>query len=253
MFIVGLAMFGGIIYLPLFLQVVGGRSATNAGLLLLPLIFGIVFTAILSGRVISRTGRYKAFPVAGMLVMAAGMYLLSTMGSTTTTVTSSAYMLVLGLGLGMVMQVLILAVQNSVDRRDLGVATGAATFLRSMGGSFGVALFGAVLSNRLATNLADLLPGGSLPPGVSPATLKGSPAAILSLPEAVRVPVVEAFARSIDTVFLAAVPIALLGFVITLFLRETPLRSADDAVANLEVAAGPPEATTAVPEVSSRS
>ena len=202
---------------------------------------------------ISRTGRYKAFPVVGMLVMAAGMYLLSTMGPTTTTVVASAYMLVLGLGLGMVMQVLILAVQNSVDRRDLGVATGAATFLRSMGGSFGVALFGAVLSNRLATNLADLLPGGSLPAGVSPASLKGSPAVILSLPAAVRAPVIEAFARSIDTVFLAAVPIALLGFVITLFLRETPLRSADDVGSELAIAAGPPEATTAVPEVSSRS
>jgi EmrB/QacA subfamily drug resistance transporter len=253
MFIVGLAMFGGIIYLPLFLQVVGGRSATNAGLLLLPLILGLVGTSIVSGRVISRTGRYKAFPVAGMLVMAAGMYLLSTMGPTTTELVASAYMLVLGLGLGMVMQVLILAVQNSVDRRDLGVATGAATFLRSMGGSFGVALFGAVLSNRLATNLAHLLPGGSLPAGVSPASLKGSPAVILGLPSAVRAPVIEAFARSIDTVFLAAVPIALLGFVITLFLRETPLRSADDVGADLAIAAGPPEATTAVPEVSSRS
>jgi EmrB/QacA subfamily drug resistance transporter len=225
MFIVGLAMFGGIIYLPLFLQVVTGRSATNAGLLLLPLILGIMFTAIVSGRVISRTGRYKAFPVAGMLVMAAGMYLLSTMGPTTTTLETSAYMVVLGLGLGMVMQVLVLAVQNAVDQRDLGTATGAATFLRSMGGSFGVALFGAVLSNRLATNLADLLPGGRLPPGISPDALKGSPQAILSLPEAVRGPVIEAFARSIDTVFLAGVPIALIGFAISLLLREEPLRT----------------------------
>jgi EmrB/QacA subfamily drug resistance transporter len=227
MFIVGLAMFGGIIYLPLFLQVVTGRSATNAGLLLLPLILGIMFTAITSGRIISRTGRYKIFPVTGMLVMALGMYLLSTMGPTTTTLDASAFMVVLGLGLGMVMQVLVLAVQNAVDRRDLGTATGAATFLRSMGGSFGVALFGAVLSNRLATNLADLLPGGSLPAGVSPDTLKGSPAVILSLPDAVRGPVIEAFARSIDTVFLAGVPIAIVGFAISLLLREEPLRSTD--------------------------
>jgi len=225
MFIVGLAMFGGIIYLPLFLQVVTGRSATHAGLLLLPLILGIMFTAITSGRIISRTGRYKIFPVTGMLVMALGMYLLSTMGPTTTTLDASAFMVVLGLGLGMVMQVLVLAVQNAVDPRDLGTATGAATFLRSMGGSFGVALFGAVLSNRLAANLADLLPGGRLPPGSSPDALKGSPAAILSLPEAVRGPVVEAFARSIDTVFLAGVPIAIIGFAISLLLREEPLRS----------------------------
>ena len=224
MFIVGLAMFGGIIYLPLFLQVVTGRSATNAGLLLLPLILGIMFTSITSGRIISRTGRYKIFPVTGMLVMALGMYLLSTMGPTTT-LDASVFMAVLGLGLGMVMQVLVLAVQNAVDQRDLGTATGAATFLRSMGGSFGVALFGAVLSNRLATNLADLLPGGSLPPGISPDALKGSPAVILSLPDAVRGPVIEAFARSIDTVFLAGVPIAIIGFAISLLLREEPLRS----------------------------
>ncbi len=229
MFIVGLAMFGGIIYLPLFLQVVGGRSATNAGLLLLPLILGLMFTSIASGRIISRTGRYKAFPVCGMLVMAVGMYLLSTMGPTTTEVQASAYMVVLGLGLGMVMQVLVLAVQNAVDHKDLGTATGAATFLRSMGGSFGVALLGAVLTNQLASNLADLLPGGQLPAGVSPDTLKGSPAAILSLPPEVRALVVEAFARSIDTVFLVGVPIAIIGFAITLLLPEVPLRSGRSA------------------------
>jgi EmrB/QacA subfamily drug resistance transporter len=228
MFIVGLAMFGGIIYLPLFLQVVGQKSATAAGLLLLPLILGIVFTSILSGRVISRTGRYKAFPVVGMAVMAVGLYLLSTMGPTTTEASAGAYMVVLGLGLGMVMQVLVLAVQNAVDRRDLGTATGAATFLRSMGGSFGVALFGAVLSNRLATNLADTLPGGHLPAGVSQSALRGSPKVILSLPPAVRGIVINAFAHSIDTVFLAAVPIAVIGFAITLLLREVPLRTTQD-------------------------
>jgi EmrB/QacA subfamily drug resistance transporter len=230
MFIVGLAMFGGIIYLPLFLQVVGRKSATSAGLLLLPLILGIVFTSILSGRVISRTGRYKAFPVVGMLVMSLGLYLLSTMGPTTTEASAGVYMVVLGLGLGMVMQVLVLAVQNAVERRDLGTATGAATFLRSMGGSFGVALFGAVLSNRLATNLANMLPGGHLPAGVSESTLRGSPKVILSLPPGVRGIVIDAFARSIDTVFLAAVPIALAGFAITLLLRELPLRTTQDAV-----------------------
>ena len=230
MFIVGLAMFGGIIYLPLFLQVVGRKSATSAGLLLLPLILGIVFTSIVSGRVISRTGRYKAFPVVGMLVMSLGLYLLSTMGPTTTEVSAGVYMVVLGLGLGMVMQVLVLAVQNAVERRDLGTATGAATFLRSMGGSFGVALFGAVLSNRLATNLADMLPGGHLPAGVSESTLRGSPKVILSLPPGVRGIVIDAFARSIDTVFLAAVPIALAGFAITLLLRELPLRTTQDGV-----------------------
>jgi hypothetical protein len=182
------------------------------------------------------------------------MYLLSTMGPTTTEVGASLYMAVLGLGLGMVMQVLVLAVQNAVDPRDLGTATGAATFLRSMGGAFGVALLGTVLSNRLATNLAHLLPGGKLPHGVSPDTLKGSPAAILSLPPAVRGPVIEAFARSIDTVFLVGVPIAIVGFAITLLLREVPLRSGQagppvEAVAGVD-AAGP---AASEPPVSSRS
>ena len=211
-----------------------------------------MFTSILSGRVISRTGRYKAFPVTGMLVMAFGMYLLSTMGPTTTQLRASAYMVVLGLGLGMVMQVLVLAVQNAVEPRDLGVATGAATFLRSMGGAFGVALLGTVLSNRLATNLAELLPGGKLPPGVSPDTLKGSPAAILSLPEAVRGPVIDAFARSIDTVFLVGVPIALIGFAITLLLQEVPLRSTH-APAVDSVPGADADAAAAETPVSSRS
>jgi EmrB/QacA subfamily drug resistance transporter len=231
MFIVGMALFGGIIYLPLFLQVVGGKSATNAGLLLLPLMIGVIGMSVTSGRVISRTGRYKIFPVAGMLVTTAGFYLLSTMGATTSQLTASVYMFILGAGVGSVMQVLILAVQNSVDRSDMGTATGTSSFLRSMGGSFGVALFGAVLSNRLAHNLGNLLPGGSLPPGVSADTLRGSPAAILALPDEVRAAVVEAFSRSIDTVFLVAVPISLLGFVMTLFLREVPLRSSHEPIA----------------------
>jgi EmrB/QacA subfamily drug resistance transporter len=241
MFIVGLAMFGGIIYLPLFMQVVIGLSATNSGLLLLPLVLGIIITAVISGRVISRTGRYKAFPVAGMMVMTLGMYLLSTMGTTTTRVGSSVYMVVLGLGLGMVMQVLVLAVQNSVDRRDLGTATGAATFMRSMGGSFGVAIFGAVLSNRLASNLHQLLPTG-LPPGLSSSRLTGSPATILGLPPSVRSLVVEAFARSIHTVFLAAVPLALAGFLLTLTLPEVPLRAGQAPPRALDAATGTLEA-----------
>ena len=231
MFIVGLAMFGGIIYLPLFLQVVTHMSATNSGLLLLPLVLGIIVTAVISGRVISRTGRYKAFPVAGMVVMTLAMYLLSTMGTSTTRLGASLYMVILGLGLGSVMQVLVLAVQNTVPTRDLGVATGTATFMRSMGGSFGVAIFGAVLSNRLASNLRELLPPGGLGPGVSTSQLKGRPSTILSLPPDVRGPVVEAFARSIDTVFLVAVPVAAVGFLMVLLLREIPLRTTRDEVA----------------------
>ena len=224
MLIVGFSMFGCIIYLPLFLQVVNGRSATNAGLLLLPLMAGIILMSVFSGQVISRTGRYKVFPVCGMLAMTVASYLLYTMGPTTSQLTSSAYMVLLGAGLGSTMQVLILAVQNSVEPRDMGTATGAASFVRSMGGAFGVAAFGAILSNRLAVNLRDQFPGG-LGNGVSPSSLKSSPEVILHLPPEIRLGVIEAFSKSIDAVFLAAVPVAFAGFVLTLFLKEVPLRS----------------------------
>jgi hypothetical protein len=204
--------------------VVNGRSATNAGLLLLPLMAGIIVTSVTSGQVISRTGRYKLFPVGGMLAMTVASYLLYTMGPTTTQLTSSAYMLLLGAGLGATMQVLILAVQNSVQPRDMGTATGAASFVRSMGGAFGVAAFGAILTNRLAANLHDAFPGG-LGPGVSTSSLKSSPQVILHLPPEIRTGVIDAFSKSIDAVFLAAVPVAFLGFVLTLFLKEVPLPS----------------------------
>ena len=144
-FLVGLTMFGSIIFLPVFLQLVIGVSATNSGLLLLPLMVGIVAAAATSGRLITRIGRYKLFPVIGTAVMTIGMFLLSLMDAQTTRVTASIYMAVLGIGIGLVMQVLILAVQNSVPQRDLGIATSAASLFRSLGGAFGTAMFGAIL------------------------------------------------------------------------------------------------------------
>jgi len=219
-FVVGLAMFGGIIFLPLFLQIVVGASATNSGLLLLPMMIGIIGMSVISGRLISRTGRYKIFPVIGTLLATLALFLLSTMGIGTTLPVASVYMFILGAGLGLVMQVLVLAVQNSVQPRDLGVATSASTFFRSLGGSFGTALFGAIFTSQVAANIARNLPEADL----AGANLTSSPGVIAQLPEAVRVGVIQAFADSTSTVFLAAIPFALAAFFVVLLLPELPLR-----------------------------
>ena len=155
--------------------------------------------------------------------MAVGLYLPSTMGTATTRLTTAGYMVVLGLGIGMVMQVLVLAVQNDVDHADLGVATSAASFFRSLGGSVGAAAFGAILSSRLGVWLPRLVPP-ELAAGFDPATIQGSPAAIAKLPGPVRDAVAEAFARSIGTVFLTAVPFAVAALLLVLLLEEKPLR-----------------------------
>ena len=222
-FLIGGGMFGGIIFLPLFLQVVTGASATNSGLLMLPLMGGLMTASITSGRIISRTGRYKVWPVTGMAVGAAGMFLLSLMDAGTTRQESSLFMLVLGIG--MVMQVLVLAVQNTVPYADLGVATAAATFFRSMGGSFGVAVFGAILNTRMAEELPRLVPAAALAQaGGRTSQLLSSPAQIRLLPPAVMNGIIEALARSIHSVFLWAIPLLLAGFVLSWFLDEIPLR-----------------------------
>src|SRR5207249_3227196 len=181
-----------------------GASATNSGLLIMPLMIGLMVSSIASGRMITRTGRYKVFPVVGSATMAVGCYLLSTMGVGTSRIESSVYMSVLGLGMGMIIQVMVLAVQNSVEHRDLGTATGVETFSRSMGATFGVAVYGAILNNRLAFYLPRLLPSGASL-GVDPKTLTASPEVIRHLPGPVHHAVVESLAKSIHVTFLAAV------------------------------------------------
>jgi len=155
-FVVGFALFGVVTYLPLFLQVVNGASPTISGLRLTPLMLGVLLTSITSGLLITRWGRYKIFPIIGTALMVVGMLLLSRMNEQTSVVLSSVYMLVLGLGLGLVMQVLVIAVQNAVDYRNLGAATSGATFFRSIGGSFGTAVFGAIFSNLLVAHIIAL-------------------------------------------------------------------------------------------------
>ncbi|MGH7749030.1 MAG: MFS transporter, partial [Candidatus Dormibacteria bacterium] len=226
-FIVGLALFGTITYLPLFLQLVTGASATNSGLLLLPLMGGLLTSSIISGQVISRTGRYRVFPIAGTALMCVGMFMLSRIDAHTTQGIVSADMVVLGLGLGLVMQVLVLAVQSSVQRGDLGVATSAATFFRSVGGSIGTAIFGAVFANRLTSNLMHDLPSQAL--GQIGGGLAGGPAVVHALPAAVRGGYLQAFADAVATVFLVGLPIAALAFLLSLFLPEVKLRGREDA------------------------
>jgi EmrB/QacA subfamily drug resistance transporter len=221
-FILGLGMMGGVIFLPLYLQVATGASPTSSGLLVLPLMVGIVTMSITTGRLITSTGRYKHFPIVGSVLMGVGLYLLSLMDTTTGRLQSSLFMLVLGLGLGMIMQVLVIALQNAVAYRDLGIATSSNTFFRSLGGAFGSALFGAILSSRLAYYLPRLLPPGSA--SVDPALLTGSPAMIHTLPPDVQTGLVEAFARSLSPVFFWAVPFAVLSLLLVVAIPELPLR-----------------------------
>jgi EmrB/QacA subfamily drug resistance transporter len=234
-FALGGAMFGAIVFLPLFLQAVTGASATNSGLLLLPLMGGLMTTSIGSGRVIARTGRYRAWPVAGMLVGAAGMALLSTMDAETSRLASSAYMFVLGLGMGMVMQVLVLAVQNGAEPRNMGVVTSAVNFFRSLGGSFGVAVFGAIFATLLSDRLDAFLPAGALRgAGLDPESLSASPEQLRALPPDLLEPTIRALSESTTAVFLYAVPVLLAGFALSFLLPGLPLRDSIHVSAAIE-------------------
>jgi Na+/melibiose symporter-like transporter len=217
-FIIGLALFGSVTYLPLFLQIVKGRSPTSSGLQLTPMMAGLLVTSIVSGRLISKYGRYKPFPVVGTAVATVGMVLLSRLDLHSTTTYTSLAMVVLGLGLGAVMQVLVLAVQNAVDYRNMGVATAGSLLFRQVGGSIGIAAFGAIFSNRLHGELA-----ARLPPGVHPPSTV-SPKLIRSLPPAAHNAYVHAVAAALHPVFVVASAIAGVSFLLTFLLREVPLR-----------------------------
>ncbi|WP_051970417.1 MFS transporter [Kitasatospora azatica] len=224
-FVVGFAMFGALTYLPTFLQVVQGVSPTMSGVHMLPMVLGMLVTSIGSGQIVARTGRYRVFPIAGTAVVTVGLLLLSRLTETTSTTVMSLYFLVFGLGLGLVLQVLVLIVQNSVGYQDLGVATAAATFFRSIGASFGVSIFGTIFTTGLNHRLTDALRGVQLPAGFSPGTITADPRVIHTLPSAVANSVLHAYATSISRVFLYAAPIALAAFVLSLFIKEQPLRA----------------------------
>jgi EmrB/QacA subfamily drug resistance transporter len=222
-FIVGLALFGAVTYLPLYLQDVKGHSPTTSGLLITPMMAGLLITSIASGQLISRFGRYKPFPVAGTAITGVGLVLLSRLEVNTSTVVTGAYMLVLGLGLGLVMQVLVLAAQNSVDYKDLGVASAGSTLFRQIGGSIGVALFGAIFANQLASNLASALPPGAHAPATP------DPAELKQLPAAVHAAYAGAITDALQPVFLTAAGIVVLAFLLTWLLPELTLRTTTQA------------------------
>ena len=236
-FVIGFAMFGAIVFLPVYLQIARGVSPTLAGLQLLPLMLGLLVTSITSGRLISRLGRYRIFPIMGTATAALGMWLLSGLGAESPYWQVALGMLVLGMGLGGVIQVLVLAVQNSSDLSQMGVATSSITFFRQMGGSFGTAAFGAILATSLSSRLADYVPA-DVANGLDPAALTGSPAVIASLPPDVRAGVTTAFVESLSQVFLFAVPVCLVAFGLSLFLKEIRLRTRED------ILAAPPKAGT---------
>ncbi|XIE82007.1 MFS transporter [Streptomyces sp. SBR177] len=234
--VVGIALFGAASYLPTFLQMVEGASATESGLLMLPLMGGIVVASVVSGQLISRTGRYKAYPVAGAAVATLGMWLLSRMDTDTPRLQHSLWQAVLGTGIGLIMPVLVLAVQNSVRSADLGTATSAHNYFRQIGGSVGAAVFGTLFAARLDDALAERLPrdgAGALPPAESV-----TPQSVHALPPALRDAFVQAYADAMPRIFLYLVPVLALGLVLAFFLKEKPLVSHHTPAA---------EATTPIP------
>ncbi|MEU6300537.1 MFS transporter [Streptomyces erythrochromogenes] len=224
-FVVGFAMFGAMVYLPTFLQVVQGVSPTMSGVHMLPMVIGMLISSTASGQIVSRTGRWKVFPIAGTGVTAIGLLLLHQLHRTSSTWEMSVYFFVFGAGLGLVMQVLVLVVQNAVSYADLGVATSGATFFRSIGASFGVAIFGTVFTNQLDDKLAASLAGVTLPADAGIPQLEADPRAISALPADLRPRVLDAYATAITDVFLYAVPVVLVAFVLACFLKEDKLRA----------------------------
>ncbi len=220
-FLTGLAMFGAMTFLPLFQQTVQGESPTVSGLMLTPMMLGVTVTSIVAGQVTTRTGRYKIFPILGGAIMGLGMFLLTNLDVTTTRATSAIYYVVLGLGLGFLMQMVSLIAQNSVEQRDMGVASSARMFFQQIGGSLGVAAFGAVFARKLTESLASAAGTGA---HVSASGGELDPATVNSLPAAVKHDVFFAIAHAVQSVFIWALPAAVAIFVLALFIKEVPLR-----------------------------
>jgi MFS family permease len=229
-FIVGFAMFGGMTFLPQYQQYVQGASATNSGLLLLPMMVGIIMSSLTAGQVSSRTGHYKTFPILGPILMTIGLLLLSTMGVHTSRTVTGVFMFVMGLGMGQLFQITMLIAQNSVPMKDIGSATAASTFLRSMGGSIGVSMLGAVYAHRLANTLHDQL--GAANPLGSGAEL--SPAMVRKMPQDVIDALQLGITHGASAVFLWGALIAVPGVLIGLFIKQVPLRGSGPAKASGE-------------------
>jgi EmrB/QacA subfamily drug resistance transporter len=225
-FLSGGVMFGVIIFLPQYLQLVRGESATVSGLTTIPMLLGVLFTSITSGRLISRIGRYKIFVVVGTFVLTAGLLLMTQLSATTSIPVLALWMFVVGSGMGAFMQTLVMATQSAVETRDLGVATSSIMFFRTMGGAIGAAGFGALLTSRLASELPHHLPAGTASTiGRNTNKLITSPDAVKALPAVIRHGIGLAYSTALADVFLATVPLALVCVVLSFFIREVKLRS----------------------------
>ncbi len=225
-FLTGLAMFGALTFLPLYQQTVQGASPTLSGLMLTPMMLGVTVTSIVAGQVTTRTGRYKIFPILGGAIMGLGMYLLTGLGVDTTKTTSALYYVVLGLGMGFLMQMVSLIAQNSVQQKDMGVASSARMFFQQIGGSLGVAAFGAVFARRLTESLAAAAGTGV---HISASGGQLDPATVDKLPTVVKHDVFVAIAHAVQGVFIWALPAAVLIFVLALLIKEVPLRGREPA------------------------
>ncbi|GAA5079707.1 EmrB/QacA subfamily drug resistance transporter [Thermocatellispora tengchongensis] len=232
--LVGGSMFGALMFMPQYLQIVKGMSPTTSGLMTLPMVLALLVASIAVGRFVTRTGRWKVFPVAGMVLVALGLYLLSTLHVDSPLVLIGVYMAVLGAGLGACMQILILAAQNAVTRADMAATTSGVAFFRSLGGAVGVAAFGAILTNRLSAELASGLRAAHIQVGGGGTPNLGAPEAIRGLPAPLLEVILESFTRALHMVFLVGVPVALLGALAALALKELPLRSARSSSAPAE-------------------
>ena len=243
-FVVGLCMFGSLTFLPLYQQIVHGSTPTVSGLQLLPLMAGVLVASIGSGQLISRTGRYKIFPIVGTAVMTVGAWLLSQMTDTTSTASNAVAMLVFGLGLGLVMQVLIIAVQNNVDYEELGTATSAVTFFRSIGGAFGASLFGTIFNNKLTAEIKTAVADGTIIPTFPFQKAIEDPKLIKQFPKSESQPFLHTYAHALHYVFLYSIPLCILAFVLSLFLREVPLRTTTRGTGTAEASTGPTQRTS---------
>ncbi|AGP64048.1 drug transporter [Mycobacterium intracellulare subsp. yongonense 05-1390] len=238
-FVVGFAMLGALTFLPTYMQYVNGVSATTSGLRTLPMVVGMLITSTGSGTLVGRTGRYKVFPVTGTALMALAFLLMSRMEPSTSALIQSLYLVILGAGIGLSMQVLVLIVQNTSNFEDLGVATSGVTFFRTIGSSFGAAIFGSLFVNFLDRRIGPALAASGAPPDAV-----SSPGALHRQPHDVAAPIVAAYADSLTEVFLWAAPVAVVGFVLALFLREVPLRDIHDSTVDLGDAFGMPTSET---------
>jgi hypothetical protein len=245
-FIIGAGMFGAIIMLPLYLQIIQGNSATSAGLELIPLMLGILTFTVTSGRMITKTGKYKIYPVVGTVIMSAGIFAMSTAKVDTPYWLIAIFAVIIGGGLGLCMQTIVIALQNAVDFKDLGIATSSNTFFRTLGGAFGTAIFGTILSDRVAQNLsrnfsdfAAANPGklASVDPSLADA-LRTNTEIISTLPLEIKTLVLEAFSSSFHTVFLSAFPVVALAFFFAIALDEKPLQDSADHASARQDAAG---------------